>query len=118
MRVQSPDAGSQSSRFSQANFGPAKRVPPNVGRIVKGTDAAEAAQAAADWAATQEANELYSQYYAVVAMPGVQNIPTSYPEQAEERMVENDFAWMAENRERILAEWSRRYEEKAAPKEQ
>jgi iron(III) transport system substrate-binding protein len=85
--------------------------------IVKGTDAPEVAQAVADWAATREANELYSQYYAVVAMPGVQNTPPNYPEKAEERMIDNDFAWMAENRERILAEWSRRYEEKAAPKE-
>ena len=31
-------------------------------------------------------------------------------------MIKNDFAWMAENRERILAEWSKRYESKAAPK--
>ena len=25
-------------------------------------------------------------------------------------MVKNDFTWMAENRDRILAEWSKRYE--------
>jgi hypothetical protein len=31
-------------------------------------------------------------------------------------MIKNDVAWMAENRERILAEWSKRYESKAAPK--
>jgi iron(III) transport system substrate-binding protein len=31
-------------------------------------------------------------------------------------MVKNDFGWMAENRDRILAEWSKRYESKAAPK--
>ena len=28
----------------------------------------------------------------------------------------NDFAWAAANRERILAEWSRRYDNKADPK--
>ena len=31
-------------------------------------------------------------------------------------MIDNDFVWMAENRERILKEWSKRYESKAAPK--
>jgi iron(III) transport system substrate-binding protein len=31
-------------------------------------------------------------------------------------MIENDLAWMAENRERILIEWSKRYDSKAAPK--
>ena len=31
-------------------------------------------------------------------------------------MIKNDFLWMAQNRERILAEWSKRYENKAAPK--
>ena len=32
------------------------------------------------------------------------------------RLVKNDFAWAAKNRERILGEWSKRYESKAAPK--
>ena len=31
-------------------------------------------------------------------------------------MIKNDLGWMAENRDRILAEWSKRYESKAAPK--
>ena len=43
-------------------------------------------------------------------------MPPNYPPTAEQAMVKNDFAWMAENRDRILAEWSKRYESKAAPK--
>ncbi len=31
-------------------------------------------------------------------------------------MAKNDFTWMAENRERILAEWTKRYDSKAAPR--
>ncbi len=31
-------------------------------------------------------------------------------------MAKNNFGWMAENRDRILKEWSKRYESKAAPK--
>jgi iron(III) transport system substrate-binding protein len=31
-------------------------------------------------------------------------------------MVEADFVWAADNRARIIAEWTRRYGSKAAPK--
>jgi len=30
--------------------------------------------------------------------------------------MQQDFAWAAKNRDRILAEWSKRYEAKAEPK--
>jgi iron(III) transport system substrate-binding protein len=84
--------------------------------IVKGTKKLELAKKVADWAATKGANELYSKTYAVVAMPGVVNYPPNYPADAEKKMIKNNFVWMAENRTRILAEWSKRYESKAAPK--
>jgi iron(III) transport system substrate-binding protein len=84
--------------------------------IVKGTDKLELAQQVMDWVASLEANQLYSETYAVVAHPDVQNHPENYPLEVEERLIDNDFGWMAENRERILAEWTRRYEAKAAPR--
>jgi iron(III) transport system substrate-binding protein len=84
--------------------------------IVKGTKALDITKKVADWGATKEASELYSKTYAIVAYPGVQNTPPNYPPNAEQAMIKNDLAWMAENRERILAEWSKRYESKAAPK--
>jgi iron(III) transport system substrate-binding protein len=84
--------------------------------IVKGTKNLEAAKKLADWGASKPASELYSKFYAIVAEPSVKNTPPNYPPNAEAAMVKNDFAWMAENRERILAEWSKRYESKAAPK--
>jgi iron(III) transport system substrate-binding protein len=84
--------------------------------IVKGTKNVDVAKKIADWATTKEANELYSKTYAIVALPGVQNTPPNYPANAEKSMIKNDLGWMAENRDRILAEWSKRYESKAAPK--
>jgi iron(III) transport system substrate-binding protein len=83
---------------------------------VKGTKALDVTKKVADWGATKEASELYSKTYAIVAYPGVQNTPPNYPPNAEQAMIKNDLAWMAENRERILAEWSKRYESKAAPR--
>jgi iron(III) transport system substrate-binding protein len=84
--------------------------------IVKGSKNLAVAKKIADWGATKAANELYSKTYAVVAMPGVVNYPPNYPATAEKLMIKNDFVWMAENREKILAEWTKRYESKSAPK--
>jgi iron(III) transport system substrate-binding protein len=84
--------------------------------IVKGTKNLAAAKKVADWIASKEANELYGKYYAIVAHNDVKAAPANYPANAEQAMVKNDFAWMAANREQILAEWVKRYESKAQPK--
>ena len=84
--------------------------------IVKGTKNLEASKKVADWVATRGANELYGKYYAIVAHPEVKAAPANYPPTAEQAMVKNDFSWMAENRDRILAEWTKRYDGKAQPK--
>jgi iron(III) transport system substrate-binding protein len=84
--------------------------------IVKGTKNLDAAKKLADWAATKKANELYAKTYAVVAYPGIDALPKNYPPDAEKAMIKNDMEWMAKNRERILAEWTKRYDGKSAPK--
>jgi iron(III) transport system substrate-binding protein len=84
--------------------------------IVKGAKNLAVAKKIADWSTTREANELYSKTYAIVALPGVDNKPANYPANAEAGMIKNDLSWMADNRDRVLAEWSKRYESKAAPK--
>jgi len=84
--------------------------------IVKGTKKADAAKKVADWAVSKAANELYSKYYAVVAHPDVKNVPKNYPADAEGRMAKVDFEKMADDRARVLAEWSKRYDGKSEPK--
>lgn len=84
--------------------------------IVKGTKNLAAAKKLADWAATKKANELYAKTYPIVAYPGVANTPPNYPPNLEKVMVKNDVEWMAKNRDRILAEWTKRYDGKSAPK--
>ena len=84
--------------------------------VVKGSKVAAVARKIADWTASKEASELYTKGYAIVAYPGIDAAPKNYPANAEARMVKNDLGWMSQNRERVLAEWSRRYEAKAAPK--
>ena len=81
--------------------------------IMKTTKHAAAAKALADWAVTREANQLYAANFAVMALPGVGEKLEFVPADIETRLIKNDFAWAAANRERVLAEWSRRYEGKA-----
>ena len=84
--------------------------------ILKGTKNLAAAQRLMDFAASRKANELYATFVSQVAMPGIaSNIP-NYPPGVAESMIKNDFAWASENRARIITEWTRRYEGKAAPK--
>jgi iron(III) transport system substrate-binding protein len=84
--------------------------------IVKGTKVIDAAKKVIDWSTTRKANELFGKYYAIVAHPDVKSAPPNYPANAEAAMAKNDFVWIAENRERIIAEWVKRYESKAAPR--
>jgi iron(III) transport system substrate-binding protein len=84
--------------------------------IVKGSKNLAVAKKIADWTATKEANSIYSKTYAIVAAPGAGSTPPNYPANAEAGMIKNDLSWMADNRDRVLAEWSKRYESKAAPK--
>jgi iron(III) transport system substrate-binding protein len=65
--------------------------------IVKGTDKLEAAKTLVDWSVSEEANRMYNEGY-------------------EAAMIDNDFEWAAQNRERILSEWQRRYDTKSEPK--
>lgn len=84
--------------------------------IVAGTDQMELAQQVMDWVATLEANVEFQKTYAIVAHPDATSFPEGYPEGVEDALIDNDFGWMAANRERILEEWSRRYEAKTAPR--
>jgi iron(III) transport system substrate-binding protein len=84
--------------------------------IIKGTKHLEAAKKLIDWTVTKQASEVYGKYYAIVAHPDVHPAPPNYPPNAEEAMVKNDIGWMASNRDRILAEWTKRYDSKSAPK--
>jgi iron(III) transport system substrate-binding protein len=76
----------------------------------------DAARKLLDFAVTKEANEIYAKSYAIVAMPGVAKPLPNVPPDYEKMLVKNDFGWAAKNRERILAEWNKRYNAKAEPK--
>jgi len=84
--------------------------------IMKASKKQDAARKLLDWSVTREANELYAKGYAIVAMPGVAKPLPNVPANYEQMLVKNDFGWAAKNRDRILAEWEKRYNAKAEPK--
>lgn len=84
--------------------------------IMKTSKKQEAAKALADWAVTPEANQLYAANFAILALPEAQEKHEFIPADLEKRLAKNDFNWSAANRDRILAEWARRYESKAEKK--
>lgn len=84
--------------------------------IIKGTDKLDAAKKLMDFVVTREANEMYNDGYAVVAMPGVAKPVKNYPTNIEELMIDNNFEWSAVNRSSILKEWQGRYDSKSEPK--
>ncbi|HYC38613.1 MAG TPA: putative 2-aminoethylphosphonate ABC transporter substrate-binding protein [Usitatibacter sp.] len=84
--------------------------------IVKTTKKMDAAKKLMDWTVTQEANQAYSKNFAIVAHPAVKpNLP-HIPADLEKRLIKNDFAFAAKNRDKILAEWNKRYAAKTEAK--
>ncbi len=84
--------------------------------IVKGTKNLAAAQKLADWSVTRQAGEIYGQTYAMVAHQDVKVATKNYPANLEASLAGYDLAWMAKNRDAVLAEWVKRYQGKSEPK--
>ncbi|MCP5364546.1 MAG: putative 2-aminoethylphosphonate ABC transporter substrate-binding protein [Hyphomicrobiales bacterium] len=84
--------------------------------ITKNSSNLEGAKRLADWSVTKQANQIYNEEYAVVALPGVAQPVENFPADIDQKMIKNDFAWAAANRLRILKEWGDRYDSKSEPK--
>ncbi len=80
--------------------------------VHKGTKKLDAAKKLADWASSRDAMMLYGKNFAITAVAGVAAPLANVPSDYEARLVKMDFSWAAENRERILAEWTKRYDSK------
>jgi ABC-type Fe3+ transport system substrate-binding protein len=80
--------------------------------IHKGTKKLDAAKKLADWASSKDAMLLYGKNFAITAQPGVAAPLANVPKDYEARLVKMDFSVAAENRERVLAEWTKRYNAK------
>ena len=80
--------------------------------IHKGTKNLDAAKKLADWASSKDAMMLYGKNFAITAQPGLAPPLANVPKDYEARLVKMDFVKTAESRERVLAEWTKRYNSK------
>ncbi|WP_422567041.1 putative 2-aminoethylphosphonate ABC transporter substrate-binding protein [Ideonella sp.] len=84
--------------------------------IHKGTKNLVAAKKLADWASSKDAMKLYGKNFALTAQPGVAPKLPNIPDDYESRLIKMDFEAAAGSRERVLAEWTKRYNVKSEAK--
>ncbi len=84
--------------------------------IVAGTDKLKAAQTLADWSISKQAMQMYNIGYAVIGYKNLAKPVKHFPPEILDRLIDNDFEFSANNRERILAQWQSRYDSKSDPK--
>ncbi len=69
-----------------------------------------------DWAISDEAMAMYAKVYPIVATDIRVEAPKGWPDDPMSVLIDNDMDWAANNRKRILKEWTKRYDAKSAPK--
>ncbi len=84
--------------------------------LIKKAAIKPAAKIFLDWAISEPVMKEYGKIYPVTAYPSGNPIPEGYPKEPEKQLAKNDFDWAAKNRERILAEWTKRYDNKSEAK--
>ena len=84
--------------------------------LIKKAEVKPAAKTFLDWAITPEVSQEYAKNYAITALKTTAPALPGYPADPLKQLVKNDFNWEAANRERILKEWTARYDSKSAPK--
>lgn len=71
-----------------------------------------------DWAISPEISQEYAKNFAVTAVKTNTKVPKGFPPDPTAQLINNDFQWAAQNRDRILAEWTKRYDQESEPKSQ
>ncbi len=84
--------------------------------LMKASKNKEAAKKFLDWSITPAAMKVFNEYLPILARPDLAKPVKYFPTDTQEKMIKNDFAWAADNRQRILDEWQKRYDVKSEPK--
>ncbi len=84
--------------------------------IMKGTKNLADAKTFLDWSISDEAMDFYAATASVVALTAKNKPRKFFPQEVMTKMINNDFATAANNKDRIVAEWRKRYETKSEPK--
>ena len=84
--------------------------------IMKNTKHPEAAKKLMDYIVSEDAMRLYNKTFVILGIPAVGKTPPNFPPEAIKTIVDYDFTWNAENRQRLIAKWLDRYAVKVREK--
>ena len=84
--------------------------------IMKASKKKAAAKKFMDWSISPAAMKVWNQYLPLLARPDLAKPVKYFPEDTQKMMIDNKFAWAADNRKKILAKWQGRYNVKSEPK--
>ena len=84
--------------------------------LPKGSRHPEAAKLMLDWAVTREASQTFNKYYGIVGFPGLNNGPPNSIPDGDALAADYSVEWSIDNRDRLIAEWFKRYNAKSEPK--
>jgi len=76
--------------------------------VINSRDRADA-KTFVDWAMSDAAMRVYAKSFAVIGVPSLEEPVRNLPVDLPSRLAKADLQWTARNRDRIIAEWSRRY---------
>ncbi|MED2009660.1 putative 2-aminoethylphosphonate ABC transporter substrate-binding protein [Brevibacillus borstelensis] len=84
--------------------------------LVKKQTIKPAAKQFLDWAISDEAMKEYNKNFAIVSVKGASSqIPEGYTVDPLQQLIKNDLKKSAENRDKVLAEWEKRFNQKSEP---
>ncbi|MFN5563234.1 MAG: putative 2-aminoethylphosphonate ABC transporter substrate-binding protein [Pseudanabaena sp.] len=85
--------------------------------LVKKANINPAAKTFLDWAISPEISKKYAKNFPLTAVKTDVPIPAGFPEDPLKQLSpKNDLKWAAANRDKILAEWTKRYDSKSEAK--
>jgi iron(III) transport system substrate-binding protein len=84
--------------------------------IMKASKKKAAAKKFMDWSISPAAMKVWNQYLPLLARPDLAKPVKHFPKDTQKMMIDNNFAWAADNRKKILAKWQGRYDVKSEPK--
>jgi iron(III) transport system substrate-binding protein len=86
--------------------------------LIKKAEIKEASKTFLDWAISPEVSEKYAESFAITAVKTNVPPPEGFPADPIAQLADNDLRWAAANRDRILDEWTNRYDAKSEPKDE
>jgi iron(III) transport system substrate-binding protein len=85
--------------------------------LIKKANINPAAKTFLDWAISPEISKKYAKNFPLTAVKTDVPVPAGFPEDPIKQLYpKNDFKWAAANRDKILTEWTKRYDSKSEAK--